>query len=220
MGLDDYSTFMTRSRPRGILSDADREYLRGEGSLSRQAVFERRKAIDERVFNGILDLHFLLKFFSDDGRQRLVDRDKRERLDLGPALVGATVFLWTFRPEIADEETILFAIDSALKKRGWVGEAEVNIDIERISRTQDSPRSFWGSRGGILSEPGGLVDRWKRKFERRQQQHQQPSALSPDQVSEVKGRFDELAEAYLSGESLSDDELTELASFLPEETEG
>jgi hypothetical protein len=36
----------------------------------------------------------------------------------------------------------------------------------------------------------------------------------------VKGRFDELAEAYLSGESLSDDELTELASFLPEETEG
>ena len=216
MGLDNVTTFMTRPRPRGILTDADREYLRGERDLSRQAEFERRKALDERVYHGILDLYFLLEYFPDERREALVDRSKPEKLDLGPSIRGGIAFLWTFLPDISEEDVILDAIDASLKRRGWLGEADVTLNVEYTHRVRDSPRAFWGTQGGVLREPGGLVDRWKKEFEQRDSRI---SAPSREQVSEARTRFDELADKYLSGGSLSDDEVKELASFMSNESE-
>lgn len=48
-------------RKRGILSPADRRYLRSPDEYSRQATFERQNAIRQRVKDSLLDLTVLLE---------------------------------------------------------------------------------------------------------------------------------------------------------------
>jgi len=57
-------------RPRGVLSNADREYLREPGDYSRQASHAREEAIRERMANTILDYPLLANVLGDD---RLLD---------------------------------------------------------------------------------------------------------------------------------------------------
>lgn len=48
-----------RDRPRGILSGADREFLRNPDEYSRQATNEREHRIVERIRNALLDFRYL-----------------------------------------------------------------------------------------------------------------------------------------------------------------
>lgn len=49
----------TEERPRGLLSEADREFLRNSEEYSRQASYARQNAIFERTYNAILDFTLL-----------------------------------------------------------------------------------------------------------------------------------------------------------------
>lgn len=46
-------------RPRGILSKADRRYLKNPDEYSGQAAYERRQAMHQRIRNAVLDLIWL-----------------------------------------------------------------------------------------------------------------------------------------------------------------
>lgn len=53
-------------RPRGILTEADRQYLRNREEYSRQAAHARQGAIVERTRNGILDFSLLFDNLADE----------------------------------------------------------------------------------------------------------------------------------------------------------
>lgn len=63
---------LDEERPRGILTDKDRAYLLGEEIPdSKQARYQRREAIRERVANGILDFQFLWRMNPEERRESL-----------------------------------------------------------------------------------------------------------------------------------------------------
>lgn len=72
-----------RDRPRGILSSADRQYLRNPDEYSRQAAHERKKAIRERVWNTVLDFG-LLSELSRDRRQSILRSNDPEKSEGKP----------------------------------------------------------------------------------------------------------------------------------------
>lgn len=55
-------------RPRGILSPADREYLRNPDEYSKQAGYERRRAIVERLHEALHDMPLLVSELDEDLR--------------------------------------------------------------------------------------------------------------------------------------------------------
>lgn len=59
------------SRGRGILSPADRQYLRNPEEYSRQASHEREKAIRGRVDNAIRDFTVLFEHLDHDQREKI-----------------------------------------------------------------------------------------------------------------------------------------------------
>lgn len=61
-------------RERGVLSSADRQFLRSPEEYSRQATHEREKAIRKRVWNAILDFE-LLANMPREQRQRVLGSD-------------------------------------------------------------------------------------------------------------------------------------------------
>lgn len=71
------------SRPRGILTDADREYLAGETDLKPQTERRRRQLIRERVFNALFDFWYLVDYLPQtdldqifDANQVMTDNDR------------------------------------------------------------------------------------------------------------------------------------------------
>ena len=84
-------------RGRGILSESDRAYLRGETQLaSVQSERNTRARIRERIFNAILDFELLVDRLSDTDRElvfkkRFGEMDGTEAFD---ALVSAMAFLY------------------------------------------------------------------------------------------------------------------------------
>lgn len=55
-------------RPRGLLSEADREFLQAPEEYSRQASHARQNAISERAYNAILDFTLLWEQWDPDER--------------------------------------------------------------------------------------------------------------------------------------------------------
>lgn len=59
-------------RGRGIFTPADREFLRdGADEYSRQAQYERRKAIEDRVRNAFLDFPILFEYMKQEQREQV-----------------------------------------------------------------------------------------------------------------------------------------------------
>lgn len=65
------------SRPRGILTKTDREFLLGDGDLaSKQATYNARSRIRERVLNGILDFSILFHHLDNRDLKQIFDPDE------------------------------------------------------------------------------------------------------------------------------------------------
>lgn len=58
-------------RDRGVLTAADREYLRGESDLSEGSEFNTRKRIRQRIRDAILDFPLIFASLSDRDREKL-----------------------------------------------------------------------------------------------------------------------------------------------------
>lgn len=124
----------TEDCPRGLLTEADREFLRGERELSESAERNARQRIRDRVQTGIADFELLwsllpdrdleLIFYPDDGDER-----QRIRSWSQQAMAFLLLGLWTNRDPHADR--VADAIEQAAFASGWLADAEVNLETER-----------------------------------------------------------------------------------------
>ena len=86
---------MTEERDRGLLTPADRAYLRGERRYEREQTERNTRArIRDRVYDGLLDFEVLTTGLADRDRELLVER----LTEVGPpafdALASAVAFLY------------------------------------------------------------------------------------------------------------------------------
>lgn len=83
-------------RDRGILSPADRAYLRGETELaSTQSERNTRARIRERIYDSLLDLELLVEFLSDHDRELIFEKRFEDAgTEAFDALVSSIAFLY------------------------------------------------------------------------------------------------------------------------------
>jgi len=124
----------TDDRPRGLLTEADREFLRGERKLSESAERNARQRIRDRVQTGMADFELLWSLLPDRDLELIFypdDEDERQRIRSWSqqAMSFLILGLWTNRDPHADRVTD--AIEQAAFAAGWLADAEVNLDTER-----------------------------------------------------------------------------------------
>lgn len=79
---------MAENETRGILTDADKEWLRGETEYThRQTESDRRRAIRERVSLAIEDFNYLVEFLSREDREKIAARVDQEDAEAMVALL-------------------------------------------------------------------------------------------------------------------------------------
>lgn len=129
--------YMRSERPRGILSSADRDYLKNPDSISRQAQYNRREAIIERTQNAIYDLALLKSQLPQNLREDVFD-DGRVYNDFSSSL--AFLFLGLTdgtRANMSDTEIIEHFVSGAVKsvfeeRELMVEDVSVSIDANVV----------------------------------------------------------------------------------------
>ncbi len=127
-------------RKRGILSRADREYLRGETSLgSTQSERNTRARIRDRIYNSILDFELLVECLSEHDRKLIFEKrfENMDGTEAFDSLVSAVSFLYRATADTSlDFETVLNeGINVAEVKDARV--ATVQLDLTFHSLTAD-----------------------------------------------------------------------------------
>lgn len=127
-------------RPRGILTEADRAYLRGETELaSEQSERNARARIRDRVHEGIRDFEVLIEHLSDRDRQLIFEKrfEEMHGPDAFDALVSALAFLYLGidDTELSFEEILREGINVA--EAGRDRSASVTFDRTFHSLTTD-----------------------------------------------------------------------------------
>ena len=139
MGLD--------SRPRGILSGADRRYLWNAEEFSKQAGYERREAIVERIHESLHDYPTLVSQLDEKHRKRAFeDRDLENKEHTLNVLSSAFAFLYlgitdTVEPsdlaKDAFEDFVASGVKRAYLERGdVVAEVDVSVDVTEADETK------------------------------------------------------------------------------------
>lgn len=131
------------NRERGILSPADRAYLRGETELaSKQSKRNARARIRNRIRNGIFDLELLVEHLEERDRE-LLFAEQFEEMD-GTAAFDALVSAMAFLYRGIDDTSLAF--ETVLREGINVAEAEddraatVELDLTYQSRNADQLR--------------------------------------------------------------------------------
>jgi hypothetical protein len=119
-------------RPRGILSESDREYLRSPDryadEYSAQSVHKRQNAIRQRVRNAVLDVPLLVGQLEDELLYEALESDGDERpVAALPALVELIHRYWG--SEYRVEEAVREAIENRLTVDGEPVTARVSIEL-------------------------------------------------------------------------------------------
>ena len=132
---------MTGSRPRGVLSPADRAYLRGEAELaSDQSEYDTRYRIRERVRHALLDFELLFEGLTEQDRRQVFSPATADHEAFTEALVSAVAFLYLGTAAYDPPRKNLFAegIRRAANREGDDENAfcSVRIDVERPTRAQ------------------------------------------------------------------------------------
>lgn len=128
-------------RPRGILSEADRRYLMNPDEYSKQAGYERRQAIIQRIHEGLHDFPLLVSKLDEDSRAKAFEDGDLETKDHTiNVLSSAFTFLYlgiTDTVEPSDlakdgfEDIVADGIKQAYLQRGdSVRNVTVDIEVE------------------------------------------------------------------------------------------
>lgn len=128
-------------RDRGILSKADRAYLRGETELgSVQSERNARARVRDRIFDGILDFEVLVEHLSERDRELVVENrfeeiDGTEAFD---ALVSAVAFLYqTTRDTDLDFEAVLNeAVNLAEASDDRAAKVDLDLTFQSLTAEQ------------------------------------------------------------------------------------
>ncbi len=117
-------------RDRGLLSPADRAYLRGERTYDReQSERNTRARIRDRVFDGLIDFETLTAELSERDRRLLVDRlDEAGPVGLD-ALAATVAFVYSLTRETELSVERVFAEGVALAAAGENRAASVDLDV-------------------------------------------------------------------------------------------
>ena len=129
------------SRDRGLLSAADRAYLRGERELaSVQSERNARARIRDRVYEGILDFELLVERLSERDRELIFGKrfgamDGTAAFD---ALVSAMAFLYqgVDDTDLAFETVLTEGINVAEAKRGRAATVDLELTFATLTVEQ------------------------------------------------------------------------------------
>ena len=137
----------SESRDRGILTDADRAYLRGDRTYgSEQAERNARARVRDRVWNAVLDFELLLADLSDHDRELVFGKraDRGDATAVFDGLVAATAFCYRATDDTdLDFETVLReAVNVAEASEGRAATVEFDVthlglDAEGLRRKLD-----------------------------------------------------------------------------------
>jgi hypothetical protein len=133
MSEEDQPSTPIQERPRGLLSEADRAYLRGETELSDSAERNARHRIRERIKSGLKDFELLWLCLSDRDLELVFSPEEdgdRQRIRgcSHHAIAFLWLGLWTGSDPYAGR--VSDALEQATFSAGWVADAEVNISTE------------------------------------------------------------------------------------------
>lgn len=138
-------------RDRGILSPADRQYLRNPEEYSRQNQYERERAIKERVFDSVLDFQLLFELLPEDLRTEVFGRRTgfvgdeggadlsgmfENRVPAENALRDGVAFLYLAAGDVTvkQSEIVEQGVARAVERSGRYN-AEVSLDVDRRERS-------------------------------------------------------------------------------------
>lgn len=132
---------MTDSRPRGVLSPADRRYLAGEADLrTDQSEYDARYRIRERIRHALLDFSLLFEHLAAQDRRQVFGPEPDDRAALTEGIVSAIAFLYLGTEGYDPPRENLFAegIRRAADREHGAESAfcSVRIDVERPTRDE------------------------------------------------------------------------------------
>lgn len=140
-------------RPRGVLTSADRKFLKGEREYEhRQTEHKRRNQIRERVYQSLLDLSFLFQYMDDTDLDRAFTPPPDHQAAFDDVLADALGLLYYEQsPDRPFESLLRRGVSRAEAKYAGSDRyiVEVDFDVRRTSPTRD------------LEEIVDLVDREK-----------------------------------------------------------
>lgn len=130
-----------RERERGVLSPADRDYLRGESDLaSVQSERNTRARVRERVYHAVLDFELLVEHLSETDRRLVFEEyfDEVDGTEAFDALVSAVAFLYrgTTDTDLDFESVLHEAINVAEAKRNRAATVEFDLTFHALSADQ------------------------------------------------------------------------------------
>lgn len=129
---------MDPDRPRGILSKADREYLKDPDSVSRQTKYNRKEAIVERTHEAIYDLALLKATLPKDVREEIFQQEVEGREPAINEFSSALGFLFLMASDLDSahkseveilEDFIGSAVKSMYNEKGKIAK-DVSVSIE------------------------------------------------------------------------------------------
>lgn len=152
---------MAIDRPRGILSEADRRYLRNPEEYSKQARYERRRAIIDRVRESFHDYPLLVSALDEESRTEVFKEEQshHEEMTLN-VLTSGFAFLYlgildTIEPRElghqAFEDILGTGIKQAYHQQGYsVKNVDVNVEVDRGPPLRELKEKGELTQGGIL----------------------------------------------------------------------
>lgn len=134
------------SRPRGVLSGADRRYLKDPESYaqehSRQSVRERKKAIRERTRNALLDFQILFEELPPEERKKIFTPPGARTTEFEEAIISLLGFVYGEAdplPQLSSFETLLSAgIRRATRQMAGGEDLTVEVDFGVHVESPDS----------------------------------------------------------------------------------
>lgn len=131
----------SEGRPRGVLSPADRAYLRGEREFaSVQSERNARARIRERVYNAVLDFELLVEHLSETDREIVFEEwfDEIDGTVALDALVSAVAFLYraTEDTDLEFESVLREAVNVAEAKEDRAASVRLELTYHALSGEQ------------------------------------------------------------------------------------
>ncbi|PSP56297.1 hypothetical protein BRC82_02040 [Halobacteriales archaeon QS_1_67_19] len=128
-------------RDRGILSQADRAYLRGETELaSVQSERNARARIRNRIHNGILDFEVLVEHLTERDRKLLVESsfESTDGAEAFDALVSAVAFLYgvTKDTDLEFESVLTEAVNLAEASDDRAATVQLDLTFQSLTAEQ------------------------------------------------------------------------------------
>lgn len=129
------------SRDRGILSQADREYLRGETTFAtQQSERNARARIRDRIYNAILDFEYLVEHLEDRDRELVFEKrfENMDGTDALDAMVSAMAFLYlaTGDTDLEFESVLSEGINVAEAKSDRAAAVDLDLTFHSLTASQ------------------------------------------------------------------------------------